>query len=302
MAESIDVIIFKLLGYVSAMMNTPGNQWYLPTWLANNGYDPYAADKALSWSVELTDQNAVNAAASICPTINIPTSPCAANATFIGTPGTNPSLQLGDGSAGGLQITGGSNAYMVGMAPDNSNPYLVKAYCGISELPAPLPQNMAVTGRFLFNQSCCCSVDGSTCSVAPSTQTGMGTFTATMISSPMFAIDFQITKLAQWVLELQVNGITLTLPYKPGTQEPDMNVAVSITSIPQGADPQAYNEMVINAFNSPSTLESIAAQISTALNDPSQLTVFSQVLTQAIDYCLQLNNLYPFGPLPTTEF
>jgi hypothetical protein len=300
MGQSIHDIIQNMLNNVQIMINsnTPGNQYYLPTWLVNNNYDPYGANKAISWTVVLTDPGVIQTAASICPTIDITSSPCQdPNAQFIGAQNNNPTLQLGDPNVqGSLQVTGASNADMTAMISDPNNPYNITASGAISTLPN-LPQNVILTGQFTFTQYCCCSTDNVTCQGPPVPEVGTGTFTATMVGTPTFQIYFQITNLAQNVLDIKVVGMTFTPPYQQGTQTPNIQVTVNITSIPTGANRQSYNNMAMLAFNSPSALQNIAQQINVILGDPAQLSFFSTVLTGVIDGYLKDNNLYPFGPL-----
>jgi hypothetical protein len=182
------------------------------------------------------------------------------------------------------------------MNSDPNNPYNITATGNISTLPN-FQQNVILNGQFIFTQWCCCSVDNVTCQGPAVPEVGTGTFTATIIGSPTFQIYFQITTLAQNVLDIQVTGMTFTPPMQPGTQTPNIQVAVDITSIPKGANRQSYNNMAMLAFNSPSALKNIAQQINAILGDQAQLSFFSTVLTGVIDGYLQANNLYPFGPL-----
>lgn len=296
MGQSLYDIIQGMLANVLSMINTPGNSYYLPTWVVANGYDPYGNNNGLSWSVTLTDPSVISAAAAICPTIDITGSPCDnPNAYFIGAQ-INPTLVLGTGQPGGMLISGAQNAFMASMNADPNNPYNITAVCNLSTL-SNFPPNLVLSGQFTFTQYCCCSVDGTTCSQTPSAQVGTGTFTATMVGTPSVTIYFQITKLEQNVLNISVSQIVFTPPYQPGTNVPNITITVDIQSIPLGANRQSYNNLAEEAFNSSAALQNINQQINNVMNDPVQLAFMSNVLTGVIDGYLQSKGLYPFGPL-----
>src|SRR5687768_10171418 len=76
------------------MMNTPGNDYYLPTFVSKNGYDTYGPFR---WDLaNLMDQKLLNAAAGICPAISIQrTTPCGDDLYYISAaPPPYPSLSL----------------------------------------------------------------------------------------------------------------------------------------------------------------------------------------------------------------
>jgi len=187
------------------------------------------------------------------------------------------------------------------MNADPNNPYNITANGVISQL-LNMAQNVVLSGQFVFTQYCCCSVDGSTCNQAASAQVGTGTFTATIIGNPTYQINFQITNLAQNVLDIAVTSFTFTPPYQPGTQIPNIGVAVDIQSIPTGANRQSYNNMAMQAFNSSAALQNIGQQINLILGDPAQLAFFSNVLTGVIDGYLRDSGQYPFGPATMAVF
>lgn len=296
MGQTLQQIIQGLLDKVTSMVNTPGNAYYLPTWIVNNGYDPFGAKTGMSWNVTITDANVISAAATICPTVDIVKSVCA-DGSSIGAPNTNPSLVLGSGQPGGMLVSGGSNAFVSSLTANPSNPYQIVGTGSISTLPSPLPPNLVVSGDFTFTQYCCCSTDGSTCSTPPAAVVGTGTFKSIVNGSPQIQINFEITKLAPNVMDIAVTSMTFTPPMKPGTQTPDITVTVDITNIPEGADRKSYNNMAEEAFNSSAALQNVSQQINAVMNDPAQLAFIGGLLTQVIDGYLRDNHQYPFGPL-----
>jgi hypothetical protein len=302
MGQSLYDIIQNMLNSVMNMINTPGNQYYLPTWVQANGYDPYGTSTGMSWTVTLTDPNVIQTAANICISIQIDNNPCQdPNAQYIGAQ-QNPVLVLGTGQPGGMLVTGARNAYMASMNADPNNPYNITAVCNLSTLPSPFPPSIQLVGNFTFTQYCCCSLDGSTCSQTPTPQIGTGNFVATMNGQPTVTIQFNITNLAPNVLDIAVTGITFTPPYQPGTQVPNISITVQITSIPEGANQESYNNLAMEAFNSSAALQNINQQINLIMNDPAQLSFMSNVLTGVIDGYLKANNLYPFGPVTMAVF
>ena len=66
---SIQQVIQDMLNSVLPTINTPGGQYYLPTWIQTNGYDPYGKTEAMTWSVSLSDPTVIQTAASICAQI-----------------------------------------------------------------------------------------------------------------------------------------------------------------------------------------------------------------------------------------
>jgi len=297
MGQTLYDIIQNLLKQVLSMVNTPGNAYYLPGWVTSNNFDPYGNKIGMSWTVTLTDPGVIQAAAGICPTVDIVKSVCSGNSSAIGAPNNNPTLVLGSGQPGGMLVTGGSNAYLATLSsPDPNVPFNIVATGSISSLPSPLPQNLVITGDFTFTQYCCCSLDNKTCCTTPAPAVGTGTFTATVNGPCNIVVNFAITDLAPNVLTIGVTSMTFTPPMKAGTQTPNITVTVDITDIPAGANRQSYNNMAEEAFNSPMALENVNQQINAVMNLPQQLTFIGNTLTSLIDGYLKANNLYPFGP------
>jgi len=293
MGQTLQQIIQDMLNKVVGMVNTPGNAYYLPDWIAKNGYDPYGAAIGMSWSVTLTDPSVIQAAAGVCPTVDIVKSVCDKGQS-IGAPNTNPSLVLGSGQPGGMLVSGGRNAYVASLAADMNNPYLITGLGSISSLGSPLPPALVISGDFKFTQYCCCSLDGKTCSQPAAAVDGNGTFTATVNGTSQIQINFKITNLAPNVLDIAVTGMMFTPPMKLGTQTPNITVKVDITNIPKGANRQSYNQMAENAFNSDAALQNVNQQINAVMNDPLQLTFIGNLLTKVIDGYLSDNHQYPF--------
>jgi hypothetical protein len=296
MGQTLQQIIQGLLDKVRTMVNTPGNNYYLPTWIANNGYDPYGTKIAMNWGVTLTDPSVIEAASGVCGTVQIVKDNCPGGSLSMGAPNSNPTLVLGGDQPGDMLVSGGSNAYISSLIADITNPYKINGHGSISSLPPPLAQNLVVSGNFTFTQYCCCSNDNTTCITTPAAVVGTGTFKATMNGSPQIGVSFEITKLAPNVLDIAVNGMTFTPPMKPGTQTPDITVTVDITNIPVGANRQSYNNMAEEAFNSSAALQNVSQQINAVMNDSGQLQFIGNLLTQVIDGYLRDNHQYPFGP------
>jgi len=297
MGQTLQQIIQAMLDKVTAMVNTEGNPYYLPTWIKNNHYDPFGQGDTISWSVSIDDPSVVQLASSVCPTLDEVTTLCAGASSGIGAPGTVPTLVLGRDSPGGMIVSGGSNAYVASLTADLGNPYLITGFGSISSLHNQnLPQNLTVSGDFKFTQYCCCSLDGKTCTTAPAPVVGTGTFNAKVNGSPQIRINFQITELAQDKLTISVTSMVFTPPMNPNTQAPDITVTVDITNIPEGANRQSYNNMAQAAFNSRPALDHVNQQINAVMNDPSQLSFIGGLLTQVIDGYLRDNHQYPFGP------
>jgi hypothetical protein len=291
MAGSLQQLVQEMLDKVKPMLNTPGNAYYLPTWVVQNQYDPYGKTQAMQWSVTLSDPSIIQTAASICPTLDITDSPCGDTSSFIGAPNNNPTLVLGTGQPGGLLVSGCSNAYMPSMLADAADPYNIVAVVQLSTLPN-FAKNVQITGQFVFTQFCCCSADGKTCNNAPSPHVGKGTFSAIVNGSPSITVNFRIVDLRPGVLTIGVQTVTFAVPTKGGAY--DISVTVDIQSIPLGANRQSYNNMAQNAFNSPSGLTNIVQQINAVMNDPSQKAFMGKVLTGVIDGYLRDNHQYPF--------
>jgi hypothetical protein len=297
MGQLLYQIVQNMLNQVLSMVNTPGNAYYLPTWVTSNNFDPYGKNIGMKWGVTLTDPGVIEAAAGICPTVDIVKSVCSGQSSGIGAPNNNPTLVLGSGQPGDMLVTGASNAYLATLSlPDPNLPFNIVGTGSISTLPSPLPQNLVITGDFTFTQWCCCSLDNTTCCTTPAPVVGTGTFTATVNGPCQVMVNFSITDLAPGVLNIGVTSMTFTPPMQAGTQTPNITVTVDITGIPVGANRQSYNNMAEEAFNSPTALQNVNQQINAVMNAQEQLTFMGNLLTNLIDGYLKANNLYPFGP------
>jgi hypothetical protein len=276
-------------------LNDPASgNYYLPNFIKNNHYDPYGP---FSWDLgQLTDPGMLEAAAPICPSIQQVNAPCGADATYITapTPPNYPTLNIAGGLIGGL-----ANAVLerpIAQPPDG---YVIKARGDFGTL-AQFPKPITISGNWTFVNYCCCSADFTTCSGNVQAETGLGTFTATMpdpnVSAPnsgYVLMGFTITDLAPGVLNLQVNSVNFYPPLY-NDQTPNMNVAIDITSIPKGANPQSYSNMAMKAFNSGQARTALLNSINATLNQPPNLQVISTLLTNVIDGYLKDNHQYPF--------
>lgn len=276
-------------------LNDPNSgNWYLPQFIKSDNYDPYGP---FNWNLgQLTDPGMLAAAAPICPSIDIVTSPCGTGSYITAAmPPNYPTLNIPTAMLGGL-----SNAVLerpIAQPPDG---YVITARVDLGTLPN-FAKAVTITGNWTFVNYCCCSTDGNTCSGPPQAETGEGTFTATMPdpnvassnAAGYAAIQFTITNLSPGVLTLQVNSINFFPPtYSDGT--PSMAVVIQITSIPKGANPQSYSDMATKGFNSAQARQSVISSINTTLNLPDNLSVISNLLTNVIDGYLQANHQYPF--------
>src|SRR5215813_3683147 len=251
MSGSIQQVIQDMLNSVLPTVNTPGGQYYLPTWIQTNGYDPYGKTEAMTWSVSLSDPTVIQTAASICAQIYQGGEPCSdPDAFYIAAPGTQPTLVLG-GSPGDLLISGFSNAVMTSMTSQASDPYTIVAIVNFSTLPN-YPSNGVISGKFTFTEYCCCSLDQKVCTTAPEAAVGSGNFTAKIDGSATATITFKIIDLASGVLTIGVQGINLVMPTKNGN--PAITITIDITSIPKGVNSKTYNDAAMEAFNSPQGL------------------------------------------------
>jgi hypothetical protein len=292
MPGSIQQVIQDMLNSVLPTVNTPGGQYYLPTWIQTNGYDPYGKTEAMTWAVSLSDQAVIQTAASICAQIDQGGEPCSdPDAFYIAAPGTQPKLVLG-GKPGDLLISGFSNAYMASMTSQASDPYTIIAVAQFSTLPNYAP-NAVISGVFTFTEYCCCSDDQKVCTTTPDAQTGSGTFTATVNGSATATITFKITDLAPGVLTIGVQGVNIVPPMKGGN--PAITITIDITSIPKNVNSQTYNDAAMEAFNSSQGLNNIVSQMNAIMNQPAQLNAMGNILTQVIDGYLKNSHQYPFN-------
>jgi len=294
MSQTLQQYVQQILNGVVNNLNTPGNAFYFPTWLASNGYDPYGKNIAMNWPFTMNSTDMLNAASNICSDIGgANPSVCASyKDDYIGDPANAPVLTLG-GAAGDLLVSGFSNALIQGMTVQNDDlPLQISTNIVFSTLPN-FPPEPVISGNFSLLQHCCCSTDGKTCDLASVPYTGSGTFTASIVGVSNAAIMFEITQLAQGVLDLQVNSINLTVPTSGGA--PNINTTVNIQSFPPGTNTQSYNNLAAEAFNSPSGKTDMIQQINSVMNQPGQLSSMTEALSKVVDQYLESNNLYPFN-------
>jgi len=294
MSQTLQEIVQNMLNGVVTTLNQPGTQWYLPTWLTANGYDPYGTNRTLVWSFTLNSQDMLVAAGNICSDIGVANPDvCASYKDFyIADPANAPLLTLG-GTPNALLISGASNAVVTALtAQGNDIPMPISGQIQLSTQPN-LPSQISITGNFSLLQHCCCSTDQSTCDAASLPYTGAGTFEADIVGTSTCNLSVQITQISPGVLTLNVSSITLIPPTSGGV--PVINTTVNITSMPAGANVQSYNNLAEEAFNDPAGKQHIVDQINAVLNQPEQLQAINTALTQVVDSYLKSNNLYPFN-------
>lgn len=265
--------------------NQAGTPYYLPTLLQDSKYDPYGP---FEFDIaQLTDQNLLNAAAGICPDISIQSSPCA-DPFYVSAPAppNYPSLSLQNCSINGMSncaaerpIAGGGDGRLITMQIDLS--------------PPALPTPVTLTGAFIFTQYCCCSKDGTTPEPPPQPEVGKGTFTTTIPSSNM-VLTISITNIQPGVLDLVVSSVAFNVP-NGSDGGPNMTVQLDITSIPQGANRDSYNNVAMEAVGGVPSRISILGQIQAAMNQSDALSKVGNMISQNIHQYLSNYHLYPFN-------
>lgn len=288
--------IQQIMDGIYPKLNTPGGDYYLPTFITNNKYDPYGP---FQWDLgQLTDPQILNSTSTICTSIDISVGGACSdpNQSYINPPipPNYPTLLLTDSFLGGLKNALAERP--LAQPPDGRTVIMQIDFGTLTNFPAPI----TLDGNFTFTNYCCCSNDGNTCASAPKKEVGQGTFSAALPDpnvSPnargYAVITFAITALAPGVLTLQVNSVIFTPP-KNADGTPSMSVIVKITSIPPGANPQQYDNIAMEVFNSASARQTVINAINTMLNDPNNLAPISDLLTKEIDGYLQTNHQYPF--------
>jgi hypothetical protein len=288
--------IQSIMDGIYPKLNQAGSSYYLPTFITNNHYDPYGP---FSWNIgQLKDQDLLNSAASICPSIDIVQGGVCSNPDQMyitaAIPPNYPTLSVVNSSVGGLKNA--LSQRPMAQAPDGRTVIMTIAFGTLPSFPAPI----TLSGNFTFTSYCCCSNDGKVCAGPPQPAVGMGTFTA-MMPNPQTSpaargnavITFNITALAPGVLTLVVQSVKFQPPME-ATGGPSMAVSINITSIPPGSNPQSYSNVAMKAFNSPEARQSIVNSMNGTLNAPGNLATFSDLLTKEIDGYLRENHMYPF--------
>ena len=281
--------IQQLLDNTYPILNDPNSSYYLPTFMKNNGYDPYGP---FNWNLSsLTDQKLIDAAATICPTISIAsTTPCGKDLYYISfPPPPYPSLELNN-----CQITGMSNCVSERPIAGGSDGRQITIQMDFSTLTGgKYPAQVTISGEFAFTQYCACSADGTKVDGQAQPEVGRGTFAGTIPSSNLI-IHFAITQLATNVLTLGVTSVAFNIP-NDTDGGPKISISIDITSIPEGANRESYNNVAMEAFQAPGSRTQILQQINVAMNLPSILEKVGSVLTAELDGYLKANNKYPFG-------
>jgi hypothetical protein len=286
--------IQQIMDGIYPKLNEPGTPYYLPTFVTANHYDPYGP---FNWNVgQLTDKDLLNAAAAICPSIDIVSgSGCTEEQSYItaAIPPNYPTLLITNAYIGGLK---NALAERPIAQPPDGRVIIMQVDFGTL---ASFPSAITISGNFTFTNYCCCSNDGKNCVGSPKSEVGTGNFTATLPGpeSPGArgngVITFAITALAPGVLNLAVQSVKFTPPLSSGGG-PSMGVVINITSIPKGSNPQSYSNMAMKAFNSDQARQSIINSINLTLNEPGNLATFGDILTKEIDGYLRENHQYPF--------
>lgn len=287
--------IQQIMDGIYPKLNTPGTSYYLPTFITDNHYDPYGP---FAWDLgQLKDQDLLNSVATICPSIDITVgSPCNPDQFYVtaAIPPNYPTLVLSNSFVGGLKNA--LSERPMAQPPDGRVIIMQVDFGRLATFPTAITLN----GNFTFTNYCCCSDDGKTCASGPRAEVGLGNFTATLPDpnkSPNARggaqIIFAITALAPGVLTLQVQSVKFQPPANADGST-SMFVKIDITSIPKGANPQSYNDMAMKVFNSAEATQNIVNSINATLNAPSNLSMFSDLLTKEIDGYLRDNHQYPF--------
>jgi hypothetical protein len=294
---SFKPIVEKMLNDVLPTLNsTSAGKYYVPSFVQNNKYDPYGP---FVWPFTITDQTVKSAANQICPTIGIQTGKQCPNPPnlYIGAPDKNPELKLSNCSIIGL-----SNAKIASWPVSGPDGFTIAVTIDFGKLPAgqqnPPPHKLvqlpSVVGDFSFTQYCCCSnKDQTACVGPPDAQTGTGTFVANIQQSPSVTCVIQITKLEKGVLDLNVEKVTFAVPNSPNDNAPDIDVTITIKSIPKGA--KGYSKMAETVFNSADARVNFLKQINDSMDGTSEKSTFTKILTGVTDGYLQDNHLYPFN-------
>jgi hypothetical protein len=287
--------IQQIMDSLYPKLNDPNSaNYYLPNFIKGNGYDPYGP---FAWNLgQLTDPAMLEAAAPICPSIDVVDSPCGDTDSYItaAAPPNYPTLSIANGLIGGL-----ANAVLERPIANPPDGFTINTRADFGTL-STFPKPITLTGDWTFVNYCCCSTDGKSCSGPPRAETGLGNFVATLpdpaagaANSGYVALGFTITNLSPGVLNLQVTSVNFFPPtYQDGT--PAMQVKINITSIPKGANPQSYSNMAMKAFNSAQARTSIITSINATLNQSGNLAVISKLLTNVIDGYLRDSHQYPF--------
>lgn len=294
MGDNTQYIQQMLDSFYPQLNNPASGNYYLPNFIANNHYDPYGP---FDWNIgQLTDKGLLEAAAAICPSIDINSSPCGDTASYItaAIPPNYPTLSIAQGAIGGLR-----NAVLLRPIAQPPDGMTINAEVDFGTL-TNFPQPITIAGNFTFVNYCCCSNDGSSCSGPPRPETGTGNFSATLpnpVTSPnargKALMVFKITDLAPGVLNLAVQSVSFVPPLD-GDGSVSMAMTINITSIPKGANPQSYSNQAEKAFNSAQARQTIIASINATLMQSGNLTTISKLLTNVIDGYLRDNHQYPF--------
>jgi len=278
--------IQQILDQVYPVLNDPSSNYYLPTFIRNNKYDPY--DVSSPWTWNLNDPTTLSTAGTVCNDIanNDNTWPCTvATNAYILDPSIMPVLKLTN-----VVLSGFSNAVSERPVCQSDGVTIIQKV-DFSTLGAPQPPQVTVTGSFELDLNCCCSTDHKTC--LPSTSSpyvGTGTFLATIPSSSV-TITYSITDLAPNVLTITVSSVQLAVP-NGSNGLPNIQITVKIVS---AGDIPAFNNLANEAFNSQTGLDAVLSNTETFLNTTAALQLFGNIVTQEVDGYLQANHDYPFN-------
>ena len=308
MSQSWQQLIQQSLDGVKTTLNSPGNSYFLPTWLPNNGFDPYGKKVAMNWGFALSGKEMSSAANNICTAVQEnETSVCPTEEyLYVGDP-SNPAVLTLGGAPGDMLVSGFSNASIQTLeAVGTSFPMQINAVIQFSTL-ANYPPNPTVSGNFKLVQNCCCSDNTSGPAVcvsggASTSYTGAGTFTAVVTGSCVATATVYITTIANRVMDFSVSALSLKAPLD-SQGNPNIKTSVTITdfskNMPEKAK-QSYNNLADEAFNGADGRNQILAQINSIMNVKGQLDAIGTALTKLVDEYLQSINKYPFGPMTSS--
>lgn len=279
--------------YIQQWLNTiyPSLVQQLPTLLTNGGFEPYGGpDKTgFVWDVgTVTGDAGQNAATIVCGRVGLAQWP---QQVWIPFPSSGlPSINLTASFVAGLS--------RISLPPYNSgNPAASGFYAPLDQdrviiINGTFTDILNLKGNFSFYQNCCQSADNTTCQPGVTEQNlqAQGTYQAT-IQQASVQITLQITTLETNNLVVAASSVVMNLA--PTTD--NIKITVNITSVSDG-HVEDYDQSADQLFNQDATISTIVSSLQSTLQQPHNLAVFGQEMTQQLDTYLSQNHYYPYGP------
>jgi hypothetical protein len=294
MSESQQQFIQSILDKVYPFLNQPSNPFYVPKYVTDNHLDPYQPPPGSTWGMkDMQNQSVLDQIQAVCRAIEIhrmSDPPCSNSKYFYNAvPKTGPDVTLSN-----IVVKGISNAYVQGATATSADGFTIQVVINFSTLPN-FPKPISVTGDFSFTLYCCCG-PGKNCdpNLPSNPETATGTFIFAINNSSATAT-FQITDLAEGILNVEVKKIQYS------ATPANIKVTPTITSIPPD-ELAAYNNLVNEAFSATDTLEYVLDQVNIQLNEPNALSQMSTVLQNELDGYLKANHQYPFDKSGSAAF